>query len=173
MSKHIGPYTKEIPDEVVIPGRFQPFTAGHLKAYNEAKKHFSKVSIAMAVRGSGKMDDDNPLTPDQREKLIKKAIPGVTVYRVPNSYWETVFDVIGHPVAIAVGKDREAGMKSMGGSTDGSGKFTIFIVPRSDEDISATKVRNAIRTGDLKTFKAMMPTKVHSEWDNLQKIFKS
>ena len=35
--------------------------------------------------------------------------------------------------------------------------FTTLEVPRTDDDISATKVREAIRNDDLETFRKMMP----------------
>ena len=164
--------TASIPDEVVLVGRFQPFTAGHLKAYETANKKFKKASIALVVRKSGKMDDDNPLTPEQRERLIKKAIPGVKVYRVPNAHWETIMDKVGHEVALAVGRDRASGMEKQGGSRDGSGNFTYFVVPRADEDISATKVRKAIREGDERAFRRLMPRRLWNEFDSLSKIIK-
>ena len=41
-------------------------------------------------------------------------------------------------------------------------------LPRFD-NISATKIRKAIREGDKSTFLQMMPIGLHSEWLNLQK----
>ena len=46
--------------------------------------------------------------------------------------------------------------------------FTTLEVPRTDEDISATKVREAIMNDDLDTFKKMMPEGTEKLFDDFK-----
>lgn len=166
--KQFGPYAlyESAPvDTIAVIGRFQPFTEGHLKLYNSAKKKYKNVVIGMAVRSSPSMDKKNPFTDDEREKLIKKAIPGVQVARVPNIYYENVWDAVGKEVAIGIGKDRESSLQRMGGRTDGSGKFEYYVIPRPTGAVSATQVRQALLDGDEKLFKKIVPRGMHREYE--------
>ena len=167
----IGPYIiteSETVDTLVITGRFQPFTKGHMKIYESAKKYGKKyrnIIIGVVTRGNPKIDSKNPFTDKERIMLIKKALPGVKIIKVPSLYYESIWDVAGKEVAIGIGADREPSLQKMGGKKDGTGKFEYFVIPRPPGAISATMVRQALLDDDEKLFRKITPSGIHSEYD--------
>lgn len=51
--------------------------------------------------------------------------------------------------------------------------FALFEIPRSDDNISATNVRNAMLDGDEKTFKKMTPKGIHKMYSTLKSELES
>ena len=58
--------------------------------------------------------------------------------------------------------------------------FKVIEIPRNDEDISATAVRNAIKDNDIQLFKKLMPKTEHGSFevfkemiDNIKESMKS
>jgi predicted nucleotidyltransferase len=87
------------------------------------------------------------------------------------------------PVLWGTGSDR---MKSYGYQVNNDSyrdqlnaraDFGLFEIPRTDDNISATQVRNALLDGDEKTFKKMTPRAIHrmygvlkSELENVMEL---
>jgi hypothetical protein len=46
--------------------------------------------------------------------------------------------------------------------------FGLFEIPRTDDNISATQVRNALLDGDEKTFQQMTPKAIHGMYKELK-----
>jgi cytidyltransferase-like protein len=156
-------------DTIAVIGRFQPFTTGHFKLYQSAKKQYKNVLIGMATRKTYKQDEKNPFTDNERESIIKKAIPGVRVIRVPSIYYEDVWEAAGKEVAIGIGSDRISALTRMGGAQDGSGDFEFYVLPRPAGAVSATKVRQALYDGDERAFQKMTPRGIHKEYEWMRK----
>ena len=131
----------------LIPGRFQPFTLGHLKAYEYAKRQADSVAIGLVVRKSGKMDEFNPFTPEQRIDIIRASSPGIPIVEIPTLFYGEI-EKVARGVGICVGEDRGESLKNMQKFFN----FDLLIVPRMNEDTSATAVREALRNDDPKTF---------------------
>ena len=146
-------------NEIILVGRFQPFTNGHLAAYNYLCNKYAKVSIGVVDRKIKDLNTKNPFNTELRVDLIKATLPDVDVYVVPSLYWEHVHESVGHEVAIAVGADREKAILAMGGGE----KFNYCVVPRETTDVSATEIRKAFESHgsyrDMKYFgENMSPT---------------
>lgn len=152
--------------EAIIVGRFQPFTDGHLAMYKFAKSRFPVVHVGVSERKSPRFDVSNPFKWKDRADWARKAT-GAKVYKAFGLNPDTLEDQVGKPVVMVVGKDQEQAIKNWQRSRP---DMQYLIVPRSDEDISATKVRQALVENDEKKFRSMMPSGLHGEFSKMRKI---
>ena len=164
-------------------GRFQPFTLGHVKVFEKMYKENGLPTVVFLVRG-GKADPekrpfDETLQQAMFAKMAKQYPFLETAIVVPNGAIDTLFAAARptyEPVMWGYGTDRKKAYDSMinkdsyreqlGVDPDFSG-YEIF---RTDDNISASKVRNALKIDDEKGFKKMTPKSIHSFYKTLQDI---
>ena len=117
------------------------------------------------------MDKKHPFSDELIQKemdMLKKSLKGIenTVYVssadiVKLGQW--CYENNYEPQLWITGSDRLAAYKRQAENPKYKERlhlpdtFTTLEVPRTDEDISATKVRNAIANDDIEEFKKMMP----------------
>ena len=151
-------------------GRFMPFTKGHYKMIEYGLKHNGLPTIIFMISNK-KMDKKHPFSDELMQKemnMLKKSLKGIenTVYVssadiVKLGQW--CYENNYEPQLWITGSDRLAAYKRQAENPKYQdlghfpSSFTTLEVPRTDEDISATKVREAIMNDDLATFKKMMP----------------
>jgi cytidyltransferase-like protein len=162
--------TKEV---VVVQGRFQPPTLGHLKAIEQAYKKFKKpVAIVLVKGGKSKIPFDEKI-----QKKVFKAMLG----SIPHIFVDEDSGFIGNfidklrkdnkePIAIFTGSDR---VKSYEAQIDRyveklNLNIKVHEIVRGDEDVSATKVRNALKDDDFEAFKKLTHKNVHKMFKELQ-----
>ena len=151
-------------------GRFQPYTLGHYKMVEYGFKENGLPTVMLMIHNK-KMDSKHPFTDELIQKemeLIKNSCPNIedTIY-VDNAdlvkFGQKLQEKEYEAQLWITGSDRLDSYKKMaenpkyqeqGGYPS---SFTTLEVPRTDEDISATKVREAIKNDDIETFKKMMP----------------
>lgn len=152
-------------------GRFMPFTKGHYKMIEYGLKHNGLPTIIFMIANK-KMDKKHPFSDELIQKemdMLKKSLKGIenTVYvnsadivKIGTWCYENNYE----PQLWITGSDRLAPYKRQAENPKYQdlghlpSTFTTLEVPRTDEDISATKVREAIMNNDLDTFKKMMPS---------------
>ena len=148
----------------IIVGRFQPLTKGHLKLILEAKRKGLEPVLCMI--STSKTDERKPW--DSRFLLDLYAEPmkklGFRIVLVKSADIVEIGKAIrgmGWPAASRIrawfcGTDRYKDYARMvdkyGAEAGLDPEFELVEIPRSDEDISATKCREAIVKGDFKTF---------------------
>ncbi len=158
----------------IVIGRFQPFTLGHAACAKFAAdtKHVKSV---LCVIDTKKADEKHPfLTNDMFDYFDKivmydKNITGWV--RVTNADLVKNTEILRakgyEPVSWSCGTDRYDKYKrelvipkylNMAGLPE---DFELLEIKRGDEDISATKVREALKNGDIKTYQAMTPKYLH------------
>ena len=151
-------------------GRFMPFTKGHYKMIEYGLKHNGLPTVIFMISNK-KMDKKHPFSDELIQKemdMLKKLLKGIenTVYVssadiVKLGQW--CYENNYEPQFWITGSDRLAAYKRQAENPKYQdlghfpSSFTTLEVPRTDEDISATKVREAIMNDDLDTFKKMMP----------------
>ena len=151
-------------------GRFMPFTKGHYKMIEYGLKYNGLPTIVFMISNK-KMDKKHPFSDELIQKemdMLKKSLKGIenTVYVnsadiVKLGQW--CYENNYEPQFWITGSDRLAAYKRQAENPKYQdlghfpSSFTTLEVPRTDEDISATKVREAIMNDDLATFKKMMP----------------
>lgn len=151
-------------------GRFMPFTKGHYKMIEYGLKHNGLPTVIFMISNK-KMDKKHPFSDELIQKemdMLKKSLKGIenTVYVnsadiVKLGQW--CYENNYEPQLWITGSDRLAAYKRQAENPKYQdlghfpSSFTTLEVPRTDEDISATKVREAISNNDLDSFKKMMP----------------
>ena len=167
----------------LLMGRFQPFTLGHMKCVDAAAKKGLKTVIAQVETKSS--DKKHPFTDTDIElamqDLIKTTPDIVDIIKVKNADIVKIgvlFSQHGYEIAgWTCGTDRiESYTKMSSKYADQAGltdDFQMIEVKRGDEDISATKVRNAILADDKQTFEKLTPRCFHKYYHKFQTIIKN
>ena len=150
-----------------VVGRFQPFTKGHMKcvemAWNEL--HVPTV-ICMINTKDDKVDERKPFPSSLLVPLYNEAFKKderiAKVVLVSNADIVKIAEACraeGYEICSwTCGTDRYDDYKKMSEKYgEKAGLTDDFEVKRSDEDISATKVRQALLDDDKKTFDKMTP----------------
>jgi cytidyltransferase-like protein len=151
-------------------GRFQPLTNGHMSCIETA---FKKLKIPTVICMIGvddkKVDEKHPFPSDMLLPLYKEVfeksnmVADVVLVKNANivDIGQMLYDK-GYVVrSWSCGTDRLASYKKMADKYADDAKlsedFEMLEIKRTDEDISATKVREAILNNDYRTFAAMTP----------------
>lgn len=162
-------------------GRFMPFTKGHYKMIEYGLKHNGLPTVIFMISNK-KMDKKHPFSDELIQKemdMLKKSLKGIenTVYVssadiVKLGQW--CYENNYEPQFWVTGSDRLAAYKRQAENPKYQdlghfpSSFTTLEVPRTDEDISATKVREAIMNDDLDTYKKMMPEGTEKLFDDFK-----
>ena len=164
-------------------GRFQPFTLGHVKVFEKMYKENGKPVVVFLVRGKNNDPEKRPFDEEMQQAMFAKMAKQYpfleTAIVVPNGAIDTMFAAARpdyEPVMWRYGTDRK---KSYGAMIDKQSyrdqlgvdpDFKGYEIFRTDDNISASKVRNALKIDDEKTFKKMTPKSIHSFYKPLQNI---
>lgn len=164
-------------------GRFQPFTLGHVKVIEHLHKQNGLPTVIFLVKAKKKKKEDSfkrPFDETMQVNMIKqvmKEYPIETVYVIDTAAIDKMFNAMRpkyEPVLWGTGSDR---MKTYGyqvnnpkyrGELGVDDSFRLEEIPRTDDNISATKVRNALLDGDEKTYKSMTPKSMHKMYKLLK-----
>jgi nicotinamide mononucleotide adenylyltransferase len=153
----------------IIIGRFQPLTDGHMKCIDEAWKKLGVGTVICLVdTPDNKVDKRHPfptsvLAPIYNDlKSTFKNINDIVIVdnadivkigkALENKYeivsWSCGTDRIDSYTKMSTKYKDEAGL---------SDDFQMIEIKRTNEDISATRVRQALLDGDIKTFNKLTP----------------
>jgi nicotinamide mononucleotide adenylyltransferase len=162
----------------VFPGRMAPLHIGHHKIISSMKYK----PVILLVKGVGTSADKikNPFDEQYQEYLIKKCFPKAEVRSVKNANLTAIsFHLRKSGLEVAevfAGDDRMDSYKQMierlnQGIEDEGLKYEVefHLTPRIT---SATKVRDAIRGDDEKTFRQLMPRVLWNEWETMKEKLK-
>jgi phosphopantetheine adenylyltransferase len=157
----------------IFVGRFQPFTAGHYKCIEEAYRRTGlRTVICMMEKSDNKLSERNPfptwmlvdLYSDlfNNDKRVAAVIPVQSAYivNIGQTLRENNFEI----AAWTCGTDRypdysdkAAKYHDQAGLSDDFEMIEIARDEKSEDNISATKVRNCLLNDDVKGFLRMMP----------------
>lgn len=166
-------------------GRFQPFTLGHAKVLETIHKENGYPVVVLLVKAKSKKKEDAFKRPyDEKTQLkmfkaVQKQYPFLKeIFVIPTGGIDTMFNAMRpeyEPVLWGTGSDR---MKTYGFQVNKDSyredlgvrsDFGLFEIPRTDDNISATQVRNAMLDGDEKLFKSTTPKALHKMYGELKK----
>tara|TARA_B110000091_G_scaffold206280_1_gene242882 strand:- start:285 stop:2168 length:1884 start_codon:yes stop_codon:yes gene_type:complete len=168
----------------IFVGRFQPFTLGHAKVLETMHKEngFPVVVFLIKAKKIKKGEEfKRPYNEELQIEMFKnvqkqyKFLKDIIV--LPSAAIDKMFNELRpnyEPVLWGTGSDR---MKSYGYQVNNDSyrdqlnaraDFGLFEIPRTDDNISATQVRNALLDGDEKTFKKMTPRAIHRMYSVLK-----
>ena len=165
----------------IFVGRFQPFTLGHVKVFEKMHKENGYPVVVYLVRGKKPDPEKRPFDEDLQQAMfakMKKQYPFLEAsYVVPNGAIDTLYSTARpayEPMLWGYGTDRKKAYNGMIDKQDYRDQLGVhpdfkgFEIKRGDENISASKVRNALKIDDEKTFKQMTPKSIHSFYKTLQ-----
>jgi len=165
-------------------GRFQPFTLGHAKVLESLYNENKLPVVVFLVKAAKEKKDDAVKRPYDVDtqiemfELVKRQYKFLeNIFVVPSAGIDILFNTLRpqyEPVLWGTGSDRLKAYSYMANSDkyrDELGvlpDFGMFEIKRGDDDISATKVREALEKGDQKTFNSMTPNALHSMYNELK-----
>lgn len=166
---------------VFFQGRFNPITAAHAIIIERMFAEYPEVEhVLFVVRGkeTSKDKENNPLNFEEQKWLIKKCCPDqLKIIEVPDAFLGTLVSVLRdndmEPLAFYAGSDRFPDYKNQYERYKddlGLDELKLHEVQRTDESISSTKLRQAIRNDDYMGFKTMTKNLGRSEYNSLRKI---
>ena len=155
----------------IFAGRMQPFHIGHQKTIDIALKKYGKVAvIIVAGKATSKDKTKNPFSFSERKKFVRRVYPNaskVKILRADSAFIgdEKTPGLVGivrnagwEPIALYAGEDRIPNYQTMAKRAD----LDNFKIEQAARVTSATKVRDAIKKDDQKTFKKLVPKELHS-----------
>lgn len=163
---------------MIIAGRFQPFHNGHLKMSKRGMGFPTYVIIKGAKTSDNK--EKNPFSELDQKRWIKKVFGSrANVVIAPNGYLPKIIEEVeastGEKVIeVVAGPDRISDYQRQIAKTEYKDVTFVALTERftteSGLGISATIVRNSIKSGDTEAFKQLMPPALHSEFDYMRDI---
>ena len=168
----------------IFVGRFQPFTLGHAKVLEAIHKENGLPVIVFLIKSKTKKKGDEfkrPYSEDLQVQMFKnvqkqyKFLKDIIV--LPSAAIDQMFNALRpqyEPVLWGTGTDRikaygyQVNNDSYRDQLNARADFSLYEIPRSDDNISATKVRNAMLDGDEKAFRSMTPKAVHKMYGTLK-----
>ena len=146
----------------IMIGKFAPFTLGHLNIENNIN-----LPLVICVTDSCKKGGEREfLSQSERIKLISK-VSNAFIIPVKDANILTIIDSLRNidmePIELHIGSDRIKDYQSQLDKYKDkiNSELKIVEIIRGNEDISATKVREALKNDDYKTYKQLMP---HGLW---------
>ena len=151
----------------IMVGRFQPITNGHLKCINEIRKKTGRpVILCMINTPANKLDEKHPFPSDFLIDYYKD-LPVKEVVLVKNADIVKISQELkGYQISGWVcGSDRIDSYRKMASKyakeANLADDFEMIEIPRTEDDESASKLRNMILYNDYKGFLKMSPIKTY------------
>lgn len=150
----------------IMVGRFQPVTILHQKIIHNMESKFDKNYVFIVEGQKSSQEKKNFLSFDERIKILKITNPTVKTIASTNGYLPDIINENKIPIEnsmiyIVAGSDRISGyMKQF---KDVPYKVFKHEIPRQPEDVSATKVRTALMSGDFASYKKMIAKGLDNE----------
>lgn len=155
----------------IIIGRFQPITTGHLKCIQTAMdKVKCPTVICMIDTPQAKVDERHPFPSSMLMPMYQTLFKGnklvEDIVLVKNANIVAIGEELynkGYEIRSWVcGTDRVASYKQMATKYSDQAhlpaNFELIEIPRTDEDTSATELRQYLLAGDKKSFLAKFPS---------------
>lgn len=150
----------------MFQGRFQPPTKAHIEIIRSALTKYDGVAIVV-VKGLKSAADKNPFPFELQKEIfeglfkdkviIKQTSSGNIMYTIDN---------LGQNInAIIAGSDRVEGYRNQLSTTS---NIVIDEITRSADDVSATKLRQALKDGDYESFKKYSDPEMHIHYKELR-----
>lgn len=158
---------------VVLQGRFQPPTAGHLKAIKAAYKKYRMPIVIVMIKGA---KSDVKFDSKTQKAVFEQMLD------MPHIYLELDTGFVGNwihelrnmgkePKALFCGSDRVKSYQGQINRYKDQLNLDIAVeeIARTGEDISASKVRDALKNDNFEEFKRNMDPSTYKLYDMLKR----
>lgn len=160
----------------IFPGRTQGVTIAHATIIKMMGKNHPKSYICL-VKGkeSSREKKRNPFPEDLQIEMLKRvAPPNVEIRVVPTGFIPDIIDDLPEErFVVYSGPDRISGYRQQIKYAKEVGKQLKIVdvssmMPIGREEVSATKMRNALLEDDFDTFSKIAPEEIHSMYEKLR-----
>lgn len=153
-------------NNALFSGRFSPPTKAHIKIVEDAMKKYD--GVVLNIVKATKADAKNPFPLDLQIKMWKSVFPKLKIQTSQTGNLITIIRKSDDNINVVLaGTDR---VKDYEGQLKTNPDISVEEIKRTDEDISATKVRNALKSDDMAAFKANMDSRLYKFYDELKKF---
>jgi len=144
-------------------GKFRILSSAHYKIIKDAFAVYDHVVVAVVTSAETKD------TKDLRERMLKAAFPKLEIVHTNNGNLFTIMNKSSSNINVVLaGSDRVASYRKI---LEKNPDLRVREIPRTDEDISATKIVQAIREDNINSFKEMTPKEVWSFYEELRRVY--
>lgn len=169
----------KIPVNIFV-GRYQPFTLGHVKVFEKMYKENGLPIVVFIVRAKKHNIEKTPFNQDLQQSMfasMSKQFKFLKAsYIIPTAGIDKIFNQLRpsyEPVLWGFGTDRKSynyqiENKNYREQLNTRTDFKGFEIKRDDSNISASKVRVAIKNDNYSVFKKMTPKSIHKYYQQLQ-----
>jgi nicotinic acid mononucleotide adenylyltransferase len=151
---------------VIFVGRMQPPTKAHWSIIKTMQSKYKDTkTVIFVVKGKNTSVDRSPLNFNIVKRLIKMTSSNTVdinnIFEIDRAFLGTMLTMLRNqnkePVALFCGEDREESYKQQLNRYKNKLNINmkIEVIERTDDGISATKVRDAIRNNNFKSFSKM------------------
>lgn len=157
----------------IFVGRFQPFTLGHVKVFEQLYRE-NKLPLVVLIVRSDRNKEKAPFSEDLQIAMfekMKREYKFLEAVRIINKAGiDDIFAAVRpayEPILWGFGTDRKKNFEYMINHESYreqlgvDPEFSGYEIKRGDEDISATKVREALIIDDENGFKKLTPKSIH------------
>jgi len=157
----------------IFSGRFQPCTKAHAEIIEKIGKE-NDSGIIFLVKGKKTSEDKekNPFDTETQKKMLELVTPkNVKIEIISTGFFVDELNKSHDTKFVAyAGSDRVKAYKSFNKYIENDNTLEIKEIKRTDEDISATKVREALKNNNKDEFKKLTPVKIHGMFKELKEI---
>jgi len=156
----------------IFSGRMQPLTKTHTEIFRTISNECSKGTVFL-VKGKKTSQDKekNPFDEEVQLKMIQLVLPDNMEVKIIKTgfFVEELNESEDSDFRIYAGSDRVESYKSYSKYMK-EGTLEVKEIVRTDEDISATKVREALRDNNLEAFNLLTPEEIHPMFEELREL---
>lgn len=160
----------------IFSGRMQPVTLAHAKIIETMAKE-NDSGIVFIVKGKKTSDDKekNPFDAETQKKMLELIAPkNVKIEIISTGFFVDELNKLNSTKFTAyAGSDRVKAYASFQKYMENDNTLEIKEIKRTDEDISATKVRDALKSNDEASFKKLTHKNIHGMFKELKEILNS
>ncbi len=158
----------------IFSGRFQPPTLAHSDIINKMSKENSR-GIVYIVKGkeTSKNKDQNPFDVEVQKEMLEAIAPkNIKIEIISTGFFVDELNKFKNTKFVAyAGSDRGRVYTTCTKYLENDNILEIKEIKRTDEDISASKVREALKDDDKETFNKMTDKNIHKMFKELKDIY--
>ena len=155
----------------IFVGRMQPVTKAHADIITRIGKENATGTIFLVKgKASSKDLEKNPFSAETQKKMLEKIAPkNVKIKIIPSGFFVDFLNATTDKNFVVYGgSDRIKAYEKFSAYLDDGKKMKVEEIPRTDDDISATKVRKALLDNNEKLFKTLTNSAIHSMYQTLR-----
>jgi len=158
----------------VFSGRFQPVTAAHAKIIETIGKENTNATVFL-VKGKKSSEDKtkNPFDAETQKKMLELVAPkNVQIKIISSGFFVGELNEMkdGTKFVAYAGSDRVKAYEKYEKYMEDDRTLEVKEIKRTDDDISATKVREALINNNKEAFEKLTHKKMHKMFEELKAI---